>query len=94
MYTALALPSSDHAPQGTHIDTLDPKRVLARNVLGFRQAAGLSQEALAHRAGLHRTYVSSVERGQRNVSLENIFALARALGVQAADLVRVDSGDA
>lgn len=60
----------------------------------FRLSAGMSQEALAHRAGLHRTYVSSVERAQRNVSLENVFALAAALGVEAAELVRAAGEDA
>ena len=43
--------------------------------------------ALAERAGLHFTYVSSVERGERNVSLENIVRLAHALEVDPADLV-------
>ncbi len=48
---------------------------------------GLSQEQLADRAALHRTYISSVERGQRNVTLENIFALAKALDVQPGVLL-------
>jgi transcriptional regulator with XRE-family HTH domain len=50
-------------------------------------AVGVSQEALAELAGLHRTYVSSVERGLRNISLENIERLARALGVEMAELM-------
>jgi transcriptional regulator with XRE-family HTH domain len=53
----------------------------------MRQAAGISQEELAGRAGLHRTYISSVERAKRNVSLENIFVLARALGADPRDLL-------
>jgi transcriptional regulator with XRE-family HTH domain len=48
----------------------------------------LSQEALAHQAGLHRTYVGAVERGERNVSIDNIERLARALGVTPAELMR------
>ena len=52
-----------------------------------RGAAGLSQEALAHRAGLHRTYVSSVERGERNIALINIVVLAEALNIDAGELV-------
>lgn len=47
---------------------------------------GLSQEELADLAGLHFTYVSSVERGERNISLENIGKLARALKCQIEDL--------
>ena len=64
-----------------------PKDILAKNVRRLRKSTGLSQEELADRAGLHRTYISSIERGQRNVSLENIFVLANALGIEAADLV-------
>jgi transcriptional regulator with XRE-family HTH domain len=48
---------------------------------------GLSQEALADRAGLHRTYVGSVERGERNVSIDNICRLAWALGVDVRELL-------
>ncbi len=47
----------------------------------------LSQERLAELAGLHRTYVSSVERGERNISLENIARLATALGEPMAKLM-------
>ena len=52
-----------------------------------RRKAGVSQEKLAELAGLHRTYVSSVERGLRNISLENIDRLATALNVEMADLM-------
>lgn len=65
--------------------------MLAENLKALRLSAGISQEELADRAGLHRTYVSSVERAQRNVTLENIFALARALGVNPSALVRLSS---
>jgi len=43
---------------------------------------------LADRAGLHRTYISSIERAQRNVSLENIFLIAEALGTTPANLMK------
>jgi transcriptional regulator with XRE-family HTH domain len=55
-------------------------------VRDLRQARGLSQEELAESAGVHRTYVSSLERGRRNVGLDNILAIAAALGVPASDL--------
>lgn len=64
-----------------------PAVLFGRNVRKLRIAVGLSQEALAARAGLHRTYVSSVERGKRNVSLENIVALATALSCDPRDLL-------
>lgn len=57
----------------------------------LRARAGISQEELAHRAGLHRTYVGSVERGERNVSLENIHALASALDVEPEALFREEA---
>ena len=52
----------------------------------MRQEKNLSQEELAYRAGLHRTYVSSVERGERNVSLVNIHKLAAALDIDVSKL--------
>lgn len=67
--------------------TDDPKTILGENVRRRRLAAGLSQEELAERAGLHRTYVSSIERGQRNVAVENIYAIAEALGCTPGDLL-------
>ncbi|KXZ61395.1 anaerobic benzoate catabolism transcriptional regulator [Microbacterium laevaniformans] len=53
----------------------------------LRQSAGLSQEQLAHQAGLDRSYVGQVERGERNVSLDNIHRLAEALGVSPGALL-------
>ena len=53
----------------------------------IRLKRGISQERLAELAGLHRTYVSSVERGGRNISLENIDRLATALGEPMAKLM-------
>ncbi|WP_460808391.1 helix-turn-helix domain-containing protein [Nocardioides salsibiostraticola] len=60
---------------------------MGERVRGERLRAGLSQETLAERAGLHRTYVGSVERGERNISLGSLFALADVLGVRAGSIL-------
>lgn len=60
---------------------------LASNLRSLRAQHKLSQEALADLVGLHRTYVGSVERSERNVSLDNVERLAAALGVDIADLL-------
>lgn len=62
--------------------------VVAENVRHLRREAGKSQEELAERAELHRTYVGSIERAERNLSLDNIERLALALGVEPAELLR------
>ena len=59
-----------------------------RAIRELRTSEGLSQEALAERAGLHRTYIGGIERGERNVSLVNIGLLADALDVSLAALMR------
>ena len=51
---------------------MDIIKVFGTNVRSYREAKGLSQEAFADKCGLHRTYISSIERFQRNVSLENV----------------------
>ena len=53
-----------------------------------RDRAGISQEELAERCGLHRTYVGSVERGERNIGMLNLAAIAKALDVPASELCR------
>ena len=57
------------------------RRIFAENLRKARQAKKLSQEDLAELANLHRTYVGSVERAERNVSIDNMERLAVALGV-------------
>jgi len=68
----------------------NPNNLLARNVRALRLARGWSQEKMAEKCGLHRTYVCAIERGERNVTLETLNALALALGVSAAELI-IDS---
>ena len=53
----------------------------------IRLDLGYSQEELSFKAGLHRTYISSVERGERNISIVNIQKLADALGLKMKDLM-------
>jgi transcriptional regulator with XRE-family HTH domain len=63
------------------------RQVFAANVRKLRRAHGLSQEELAELSDLHRTYVGSVERGERNVSIDNMERLANALRVTLRELV-------
>lgn len=68
-----------------HPDEL--RDVLARNLRLLRADRRMSQEALALESGVNRTYVSDVERGLRNVSIDNLSRLAKALNVQAWQLL-------
>ena len=66
---------------------LAQRAAFGKRVRESRKLAGLSQEELAHRADLDRSYVGQVERGERNVSLDNIYRLANGLGMVAGDLL-------
>jgi transcriptional regulator with XRE-family HTH domain len=68
--------------------TLSARLVLANNLRQLRKQKGISQERLAELSGLHRTYVGSVERGERNISIDNIEALAKALKVPCTELLQ------
>lgn len=73
----------------------DVLRQFGRNLRQCRSKTGLSQEDLAAKAGMDRTYVGSAERGERNISLLNIVKLAGTLGVEPGHLlndVQVQSG--
>lgn len=65
---------------------MDIIKIFSSNVRKYRVSLGLSQEQFAERCGLHRTYISSIERYQRNVSLENIQKIAEALGIDVYEL--------
>jgi transcriptional regulator with XRE-family HTH domain len=67
--------------------SLISRNIFARNLRKYRRLKGLSQEKLAELAKLHRTYVGSVERGERNISLDNMERLAIALEIKLVDLL-------
>ena len=77
-------PSDRFAHPGRHL--------FGQRVRALREHRGLSQEALADQSGLHRTYISSIERGQRNVGLDNVLRIASALGVPASALFEETDG--
>ena len=64
--------------------------ILGKNMRRLRAARDLTQEALAHDSGLNRTYLSAVERAERNVSIDNIGRIAKGLKVEAWKLLRDD----
>lgn len=64
------------------------REVLALNLRALRRVRGMSQEDLAHLAGIDRTYVSALERSVYAASIDVVDRLARVLGVEAADLLR------
>src|ERR1044071_6503235 len=68
-------------PSGESMNRTDARASFANAVKAWRSRLGISQEELAWRAGLHRTYVSDIERGARNLSLESIDKLAKALEI-------------
>lgn len=65
----------------------DIKKKFGEKLRSIRKKKALSQEELAFRANLHRTYISDIERGSRNVSLENIEKIAKALRISTKDLL-------
>lgn len=60
---------------------------VADNIRKIRKNLGISQEELADRCGLHRTYIGSVERRERNITIENLEKIGDALGVSAQELI-------
>lgn len=66
--------------------------VFSTNLRKYRNETGLSQEAFASKAGLHRTYISALERGKRSIALDNIEKIANALEIDAY-LLFIDSSN-
>lgn len=67
---------------------MEIREILAHNLKTQRRARGLSQEELAHRAGIDRTYISSLERSVYAAGIDVVDSLAKALGVEASDLLK------
>jgi len=70
------------------LSSMEIREVLALNLRKLRQAKGLSQEELAHRAEIDRTYISALERSVYAAGIDVVDRLARVLGVETADLLR------
>lgn len=73
--------------QEVALSCMNIREILAANLKRYRRERGVSQEELAHLAEIDRTYISSLERCQYAASIEVVDRLAKALGVQAADLL-------
>jgi transcriptional regulator with XRE-family HTH domain len=67
---------------------MEIREILAINLRKYRRAQGLSQEELAHRADIDRTYISALERCVYAAGIDVVDSLARVLGMEAADLLR------
>lgn len=64
------------------------RRILGENIRTYRKQTRMSQEKLAERADLNTTYVSAVERGEENISVDALVRISIALKVSLADLIR------
>lgn len=73
---------------------MDIRQVFAANVKRYREAAGLSQSALAVKIGADRAHISSMERGQQNVTILTLWHVSEALGVRSAALLEDGTGSA
>ena len=87
--TSFAEQGFSNRPVGaaTCLSRMDIREILAINLRKLRQARGLSQEELAHRAEIDRTYISALERSVYAAGIDVVDRLARSLGVEAADLL-------
>jgi len=68
------------------VEYMDIVKVFGDNLKKYRTQLGLSQEAFAEKCGLHRTYISAIERYRRSIALENVQRIANALGIEAYKL--------
>ena len=70
---------------------MTPPEIVGKNVRGYRNRMEISQEDFADLVGLHRTYITQIEQGKRNVSINNIFRIAEAIGIAPNLLLIPDS---
>lgn len=66
--------------------------IVGNNIKKYRKKLGISQEALAENAGLHRTYIGGIERGERNITLDSLQVIATALNVAPVELITEEKG--
>lgn len=71
----------------------DVVRIIAENIRRQRLKRSWSQEELADRCNLHRTYIGAIERGERNITVKTLFKIAEALGCDALQLLRERPND-
>jgi transcriptional regulator with XRE-family HTH domain len=71
--------------------TASLRKILANNIIRFRNSKNLSQESLAELCGLHRTYIGSIERSERNVTLSSLETIAFALETNVPNLLQEES---
>ena len=76
-----------YALQASEVQQMDIRQIFAQNLRAARQAKGLSQEELAHRAGLDRTYISSLERAVYSATIDVVDRLAAGLDMEASVLL-------
>ena len=86
----MSLSSVDPSSTRASRRLVDIRRRLGHNLRRLREEKGWSQEAFAHEAGIHRTYVSDIERGARNPTIMIVEKLAKPLGVSASKLLEKD----
>lgn len=75
------------------MDSDDLRHILATNLRRLRESRGISQEELASRAGLHRTYVGAIERAERNITLATLQRIGSALAVDPVSLLLHSEGE-
>ena len=88
MWCAYAVDEWSHSHDSRCVSRPSVQVRFGRRVRRFRTDGGYSQEAFAHQAGLDRSYLGLIERGQRNITLANIEKIARALGVSISTLMQ------